>query len=268
MNKTLTVLIIILVIIVGLAVVLEISSRQKEPETAALSEEVEKQTGELQIETLVPGSGSQEVTAGDTITIDYTGWLVDGTKFDSSIDAGTPFTFPVGTGRVIVGFDQGVVGMKVGEERKLSIPSRLGYGTSGFAGIIPPNADLVFEVKLLSITSSEEEQNIETTVLEAVGDYEGSGTATRVFNELAGVFTHTVTVQLDEPAEGMFYQGWLTRQDPVVGYFSTGMLEKDGDNYVLTYIADEDQSDYNQVVITEESEDDDEPETHVLEGSF
>jgi FKBP-type peptidyl-prolyl cis-trans isomerase len=89
--------------------------------------------------------------AGDMVTVDYTGWLTDGTKFDSSIDAGTPFQFTLGKGEVIPGWDQGVAGMQVGGVRTLTIPPDLAYGTQGAGGTIPSNATLVFEIKLLRI---------------------------------------------------------------------------------------------------------------------
>ncbi|NMC51584.1 FKBP-type peptidyl-prolyl cis-trans isomerase [Candidatus Kuenenbacteria bacterium] len=104
---------------------------------------------ELQIETLTPGQG-EPIVAGQTAVVHYTGWLTDGTKFDSSVDRGTPFEFVVGAGAVIAGWDQGVIGMKVGEKRKLTIPSDLAYGDAG-VGPIPPKATLVFEVELLTI---------------------------------------------------------------------------------------------------------------------
>jgi len=88
---------------------------------------------------------------GQTAVVHYTGTLLDGTKFDSSVDRGVPFSFSLGSGEVIEGWDQGVLGMVVGEKRKLQIPSELGYGAYGAGKIIPPNADLVFEVELLEI---------------------------------------------------------------------------------------------------------------------
>jgi len=105
---------------------------------------------ELKIEELVPGSGAEAV-AGKLVSVHYTGWLTDGTKFDSSLDRGRPFQFELGAGRVIKGWDQGVAGMKVGGKRKLTIPAALGYGARGAGGVIPPNATLVFEVELLGI---------------------------------------------------------------------------------------------------------------------
>ncbi len=105
---------------------------------------------ELKIEDVKVGTGAVAET-GKNVTVHYTGWLTDGTKFDSSKDRGEPFTFPLGAGRVIKGWDQGVVGMKVGGVRKLTIPPGLGYGASGAGGVIPPNATLVFEVELLGV---------------------------------------------------------------------------------------------------------------------
>jgi len=89
--------------------------------------------------------------AGDTVEVHYTGTLQDGTKFDSSRDRGTPFSFHLGAGRVIKGWDEGVAGMKVGGKRTLIIPANLGYGARGVPNLIPPNAVLRFEVELLAI---------------------------------------------------------------------------------------------------------------------
>ena len=107
---------------------------------------------ELKIEKTAEGTGTQVTKAGDTITVNYTGTLTDGTKFDSSLNPGrTPFSFTVGAGQVIKGWDQGLLDMKVGERRKLTIPSSLGYGAAGAGSSIPPNATLIFDVELLSI---------------------------------------------------------------------------------------------------------------------
>jgi FKBP-type peptidyl-prolyl cis-trans isomerase FkpA len=104
----------------------------------------------LVYEEVVVGSGGEAV-AGNHVTVHYTGWLTDGTKFDSSKDRGDPFRFSLGAGQVIAGWDQGVAGMKVGGTRKLTIPPQLGYGARGAGGVIPPNATLVFEVELLAV---------------------------------------------------------------------------------------------------------------------
>jgi len=89
--------------------------------------------------------------AGDTVEVHYTGKLANGKKFDSSLDRGKPFAFKLGAGRVIKGWDEGVAGMKVGGKRKLMIPAKLGYGSRGAGDVIPPDADLVFEVELLKV---------------------------------------------------------------------------------------------------------------------
>lgn len=104
----------------------------------------------LKYEDLLEGEGDV-AAAGATVKVHYTGWLSSGQKFDSSLDRNAPFSFPLGGGRVIRGWDEGVQGMKVGGRRKLTIPPQLGYGSSGAGGVIPPNATLVFEVELLEV---------------------------------------------------------------------------------------------------------------------
>lgn len=111
----------------------------------------------LQYEDTVTGTGA-EATAGNHVRVHYTGWLYDptaknsrGKKFDSSKDRGDPFSFGLGGGQVIRGWDEGVQGMKVGGTRVLTIPAELGYGARGAGGAIPPNAMLVFEVELLAV---------------------------------------------------------------------------------------------------------------------
>jgi FKBP-type peptidyl-prolyl cis-trans isomerase FkpA len=111
----------------------------------------------LQYEDIVAGSG-ETARAGNHVTVHYTGWLYDadaprqrGVKFDSSKDRGDPFDFPLGGGRVIRGWDEGVQGMQVGGTRVLTIPPELGYGARGAGGVIPPDATLVFEVELLAV---------------------------------------------------------------------------------------------------------------------
>jgi len=106
-------------------------------------------TDTLVMEDIVVGQGDA-VVAGDTITVHYTGWLTNGTKFDSSVDRGEPFTTKIGVGRVIQGWDEGMVGMKIGGKRKLTIPASMGYGDRAVS-VIPANSTLIFEVELLRI---------------------------------------------------------------------------------------------------------------------
>ena len=128
-----------------------------EPEEVPEAEEPATEEGNvvttdsgLQYEDLVVGDGP-EAKPGDTVSVHYTGWLTDGTKFDSSLDRNQEFEFPLGAGRVIKGWDEGVAGMKVGGKRKLTIPPELGYGDRGAGALIPPGATLIFEVELFGI---------------------------------------------------------------------------------------------------------------------
>lgn len=127
---------------------LELEAVEEEAETG---EVVESETQGLVVEVLQEGTG-EEAKNGDKVSVHYTGTLEDGVKFDSSLDRGQPFTFTLGAGEVIKGWDLGVLGMKVGEKRKLTISSELGYGERGTpGGPIPPNATLIFEVELLGV---------------------------------------------------------------------------------------------------------------------
>ena len=118
------------------------------PDTAG--PEWKKNASGLEYQEIQIGEGT-EAKAGMTVDVHYTGWLLDGTKFDSSVDRGKPFSFHLGAGEVIRGWDEGVAGMKVGGKRKLRIPSEMGYGARGAGGVIPGNATLVFDVELLGL---------------------------------------------------------------------------------------------------------------------
>jgi FKBP-type peptidyl-prolyl cis-trans isomerase len=109
-----------------------------------------KMLGGLEYWDIKVGTGAV-ATAGQTVKVHYTGWLTNGKKFDSSVDRGEPFTFDLGGGHVIKGWDEGVAGMKVGGKRQLRIPPELGYGDRGAGGVIPPNATLIFDVELLGV---------------------------------------------------------------------------------------------------------------------
>ena len=126
-------------------------------DAAAAATEQSAGVTELQITDVVKGDGAT-ASAGQDVVVHYTGWLYQagepdnkGKKFDSSLDRGQPFVFPLGGGRVIQGWDQGVAGMQVGGKRLLVIPPEMGYGANGAGGVIPPNATLIFEVDLLEI---------------------------------------------------------------------------------------------------------------------
>ena len=104
----------------------------------------------MKIEKSVSGTGAA-AKAGDTVSVHYTGWLTDGTKFDSSVDRDEAFSFVLGTGQVIQGWDEGVASMCVGDKVRLTIPPEKAYGRQGYPGLIPPNATLIFEVELLAV---------------------------------------------------------------------------------------------------------------------
>jgi FKBP-type peptidyl-prolyl cis-trans isomerase len=126
------------------------SSQQVDTAAISTDAKVTTKTG-LKYTVLKEGAANAPAAkAGDNVSVHYTGWLTNGSKFDSSVDRNQPFEFPLGQGRVIPGWDEGVAGMKVGEKRKLVIPPELGYGSRDM-GQIPPNSTLVFEVELLGI---------------------------------------------------------------------------------------------------------------------
>jgi peptidylprolyl isomerase len=115
----------------------------------------ERPMNELKIEDLVVGDG-KEIAKGALITAHYTGWLEDGTEFDSSHNRGKPFQCVIGTGRVIKGWDQGLIGMAVGGKRKLFVPSHLAYGERQMGPVIKPNSNLIFEIELLEVLMRDE----------------------------------------------------------------------------------------------------------------
>jgi FKBP-type peptidyl-prolyl cis-trans isomerase len=104
----------------------------------------------MKVEMINTGAGAAP-KRGDTVTVHYTGWLTDGTKFDSSVDRNEPFSFVLGTGQVIKGWDEGVARLRVGDKARLTIPPEMAYGEAGYPGAIPPKATLIFEVELLAV---------------------------------------------------------------------------------------------------------------------
>lgn len=157
MGKIIGIICLILVFVILAVIVVKTDSKPTEstsdtptPTTAVTPLDVD----ELNIEEIKVGTGSA-VKSGDTVTVHYLGTLLDGTKFDSSYDRGEPFVTPIGSGAVIKGWDEGMIGMKIGGKRKLTIPSYLGYGETGAGRIIPPGAGLIFEIELLDIESTQ-----------------------------------------------------------------------------------------------------------------
>ncbi len=143
-------IIIIAVIILGATSIKPGNTNSSPSPVATSTMNNSTQSAQLKIEDLNVGTGLEAV-AGKKVTVNYVGTLSDGTKFDSSYDRNQPFSFELGAGFVIKGWDQGVVGMKVGGKRKLTIPPDLGYGSAGIPPNIPPNAVLIFEVELLKV---------------------------------------------------------------------------------------------------------------------
>lgn len=170
---------------------------------------------ELLIEDLELGDGT-EVMQNDRVTVHYTGWLTDGTKFDSSVDRGTPFEFVVGAHMVIRGWDEGLLGMKVGGKRKLTIPSEMGYGERGAGDVIPPNATLVFEIQLLDVQKVPEPgqlQIVEVQVGTGAEAQNGKSVSVHYTGALEDGTVFDSSYDRGEPIEfplgaGMVIQGW------------------------------------------------------------
>ena len=126
------------------------ADNERMKETKPMAEQTVTTESGLMYLDMTVGTGRQ-AELGDTAAVHYTGWLADGKKFDSSVDRKEPFSFRLGAGQVIKGWDEGVMGMKIGGKRKLTIPPQLGYGARGAGGVIPPNATLTFDVELLDL---------------------------------------------------------------------------------------------------------------------
>lgn len=148
MSKKIIISLIILIVVIGGAWMLFSKPNNQQQGPTSTSYEIQG----MKVEILKEGTGA-EAKKGDTVTVHYTGTLENGTKFDSSVDRGQPFPFTLGENRVIQGWELGVLGMKVGEKRKLTIPPELGYGNQAVGGVIPANSTLIFEVELLGINN-------------------------------------------------------------------------------------------------------------------
>jgi len=140
----------IIIFIIAVIVLIVLFIWQGRPQSTEPSSDLITTSSGLQYQDIIVGNG-EIASAGDLVIVHYTGWLEDGNVFDSSLERETPFEFTLGEGRVIAGWEEGITGMQVGGIRKLIIPPELGYGSSGAAGVIPPNATLTFEVELIAI---------------------------------------------------------------------------------------------------------------------
>jgi len=153
MNKTLIVVIVIVLIVVAILAYFLLQPKKVEPVEQNQQEQTNTNSFDIQgmkVEILKEGSGDP-AKSGDTVTVNYVGTLQDGTKFDSSIDRNMPFELILGRNTVIQGWELGLLGMKVGEKRKLTIPPELAYGVNGYPPMIPGSATLTFEVDMLNI---------------------------------------------------------------------------------------------------------------------
>ena len=146
-GSVIAIVIVVSILVFGLS---KLFKSNKPGEATVEIKNEENVMNELKVEDIEVGKG-QEVKDGDTVSVNYKGTLTNGKQFDSSYDRGQPFEFEVGAGDVIKGWDQGLVGMRVGGKRKLTIPSELGYGEQGAGVDIPPNSTLIFEIELLEI---------------------------------------------------------------------------------------------------------------------
>lgn len=149
-NTAIGLMLLIVIVIIGFFAIYNRNQKSQSNEISNVKNMTTFFRNGVLIEVLREGSGA-EAKNGDIITVNYLGALKNGSKFDSSYDRGTPFDFTLGAGRVIPGWEVGVLGMKIGEKRKLTIPSELAYGKNGAGGIIPPDATLVFEIELLGV---------------------------------------------------------------------------------------------------------------------